>query len=33
MATRKELDSIIESLKRGEKIEESSVKKVCDLAK
>lgn len=33
METRKDLDSIIESLKRGEKIQENRVKKVCDLAK
>jgi hypothetical protein len=29
MASRKELDEIIESLKKGATIEESSAKKVC----
>lgn len=33
MSQRKELDEIIACLKRGEKIQESQVKKVCDLAK
>lgn len=33
MSHRKELDGIIESLKNGEKLQESQVKKVCDLAK
>lgn len=33
MSNRKDLDSIIETLKNGERLQESQVKKVCDLAK
>lgn len=33
MSNRKELDTIIENLKNGEKIQETQVKKVCDMAK
>lgn len=32
-AARKDLDSVIESLKKGEKIPENQVMKVCDMAK
>ena len=33
MSARKDLDSVLESLKKGEKIPENHVMRVCELAK
>jgi hypothetical protein len=33
MSAKNEIDTIIESLKRGDKVPENQVKKVCEMAK